>query len=85
MSLEAVHAFFERMLEHRDDPEVSAAEDLRRSMKEAEAALGHRITAREWLDDRWMESRGLIAANNRLLRAVHACNMERHEGTGRDK
>jgi hypothetical protein len=49
--VEAVHAFFERMLEHRDDPEVSAAEDLRRLMKEAEAALrpqdhGKRVAGR---------------------------------------
>jgi hypothetical protein len=74
--VEEIHAFFRRMHEHYHDPEVAAAVDnLWELMREAETALGHRITPRQWLDDRWMESWGLIEANNRLLRAVHACTV----------
>jgi hypothetical protein len=79
-------AFFRRMHEHGHDPEVSAAVDhLWDLMREAEAALGHPITPRQWLDDRWMESWGLIEANNRLMRAVHACTVRGAECTGGEK
>jgi hypothetical protein len=84
--LEEVDAFFRRMHEHCHDPEVSAAVDnIWELMKEAEAAMGHQITPRQWLDDRWMESWGLIEANIRLFRAVHACAVRGAESTGGEK
>ena len=84
--VEEVDSFFRRLHEHCHDPEVSAAVDnIWELMREAEAALGHPITPRQWLDDRWMESWGLIEANNRLFRAVHACTVRGVEGTGGEK
>jgi hypothetical protein len=78
-----VDALFERMREHGDDPRVSAAlYDVLRLMKEVEAALGHPITSREWLDDRWMENRGLVEAINRIFRVVHECTVRNVECTG---
>jgi hypothetical protein len=81
--VEEIHALFRRMQEHSHDPEVSAAVDnIRELMKEAEAALGHRIMPRQWLDDRWMVSWGLIEAINCLMCAVHACAVRGAESTG---
>jgi hypothetical protein len=56
---------------HGPDRAVYAAVDLFwNKMKDAEAVLGHKVTPREWLDDHWMERRGLTDAVNGLLRAV---------------
>jgi hypothetical protein len=71
---EAADEFFRLWEEHGDDPRVSAAEDdVCRRMREVEAALGRRITDREWLNDRCMGSRGLAVVLEGLLGAVYEC------------
>jgi hypothetical protein len=84
--MEDFHEFFRCMREHGDDPEVGAAVDnIWERMQVAEAALGHPITLREWLNDAWMESWGLTEANNRLFRAAHAAVVQAAESRGGDK
>jgi hypothetical protein len=83
---ESVEAFFRLWEEHGKDPRVSVAEDdVCRRMQEVEAALGRPITDREWLNDRWMESRGLAVVLNGLLGAVHECGTAREDRPGGEK
>jgi hypothetical protein len=71
---EAIDEFFRLWEEHGDDPRVSAAVDVVCCrMEEVEAALGRPIMDREWVNDRWLESRGLAAVLNGLLGAVYEC------------
>jgi hypothetical protein len=63
--------FIRCLNKHGQDPAVYAAVDVFwNKMKEAEAALGHKVTPREWLDDPWMQRHGLTDAVNGLFRAV---------------
>ena len=83
---EAADEFFRLWEEHGDDPRVSAAvDDVCRQMQEVEAALGRPITDREWLNDRWMGSRGLAVVLNGLLGAVYECGTAGDRRTGDEK
>jgi hypothetical protein len=71
--LETVDNFFRLLQGHGREPAVSAAaEFFRERMRRLEAALGRPVAPREWLDDDWMDERGLTDAVNGLLRAVRA-------------
>jgi hypothetical protein len=55
------------------DPVLSAAMGhVVNLMGEVEAAIGHRITTAEWLDNEWMARHGLVEVLNRLVAAVYA-------------
>jgi hypothetical protein len=54
-------------------------------MQEVEAALGRPITDREWLNYRWLESRGLAVVLNGLLGAVYEFGTAGDRRTGDEK
>jgi hypothetical protein len=63
--------FIRCLQKHEQEPVVDAAVDIFwPRMQAAEAALGHKVTPREWLNDPWMERHGLTDAINGLFRAV---------------
>jgi len=65
-------AFVLRWEECKDDRAVSAATDkLLNRMLDLEEATGHEITRADRLDDRWMESNGLVEALDRHIDAVN--------------
>jgi hypothetical protein len=64
--------------ENDNDRRVYAeVDDVWRRIKEAETAPGHPIMPRELLEDRWMESQGLVKANSRLARLGLGCLLPR--------
>jgi len=75
VDLEEVHEFFRCLQNHGSEPTVySALDDLLCHMRRVEEALGRPITIQQWLNDSWLESKGLLQAINRLFREVHACS-----------
>jgi len=85
VDLEEVHEFFRCLQDHGSVPTVySALDDLLCLMRTVEGTLGQPITLKQWLNDSWLESQGLLQAINRLFREVHACNKTKagHAGVG---
>jgi hypothetical protein len=73
---EQIEEFFRVMQEHSGNPKVfGALDDLLCLIRKVEETMGCPITTQQWLNDDWLESKGLLRAINRLFREVHACTL----------
>ncbi len=80
---EEVQEFFRCLQHHGNVPTVYAAlDDLLCLIRKVEGSLRHSITTQQWLNDDWLESKGLLQAINRLLREVHVCSLTRAGDAG---
>jgi hypothetical protein len=83
---EQIEEFFRCLQENGNDPKVySALDDLLCLMAKVEETLRHPITTRQWLNDDWMESQGLMQAFDRLFREVHSCTLTKAGDEGGER